>query len=377
MLFPARAGMIPRWGWLGQPLSSVPRTRGDDPAAEVNAQINRQVETLPFLPTDQVMKLKRWVRDSHIRRSDTLVEAVRDCDSSFMNTPLADITRQCCSAFLRNSVEHQGESEASIRRVIDDNLPTLDESIPDLKSARARLLQVSHCSLATPDAKREGELVKWFRDNWDYDGKTKRKVYDGNGPVHYDRRAMMNSPIFEVRNSNMSSEAQEYATGNHQTPERLFHATTYAATAGILGKTGGWKVDGSTSRIGEALGHGAYFGRKGGKSAPYCGDCGYAYMKPKGQTENNANGIYIMADVIKGTWRDYREDDSSRFNDYEIVIRNNKCINPRYIVDISARALGVNLKQDADGSYSDFNGKKAKWDSNGMILPTTTKKKGK
>lgn len=45
----------------------------------------------------------------------------------------------------------------------------------------------------------------------------------------------------------------------------LYHACSYAATAGILGKTGGWFMGNEFTKTAKSLGNGAYFGFKDGK----------------------------------------------------------------------------------------------------------------
>ena len=106
----------------------------------------------------------------------------------------------------------------------------------------------------------------------------------------------------------------------------------------------------------QALGPGAYFGRKGGKSSVYCGEGqgGYHNLYADGDQGDRANGCYILTSLIQGEPNDSTV--SNSFREYEIVVRNNSCLLPHHFVDISCRALGVNVKRDAAGNYMDKDG---------------------
>ena len=132
----------------------------------------------------------------------------------------------------------------------------------------------------------------------------------------------------------------------------LYHACSYAGAAGILGKTGGWFMGNQYTKTAKALGNGAYFGFKGGKSSVYCGEGsgGYHNTSSTGAIDDNANGCYILASVMRGKQGD-SQSDNGRFRDYEIAVKNNKCIKPHHFVDISARSLGINVTRDSQGNY--------------------------
>lgn len=243
----------------------------------------------------------------------------------------------------------------------------------NIKRLREKAFKSVHCSVATEDEDTSTKMRKEFLDNWDYkdgektpDGFTKNKMYSGsNSWKGYDRRALFNSRFFKVNNSNMHEGYAEYKkkletdypNTKRATDElELYHACSYASTAGILGKTGGWFMGNEYTKTAKALGEGAYFGYKGAKSSVYCGEGkdGYHNTSTTGMVGDNANGCYIMATVMRGVPFKDSKSDRGTFRDYELVVKNNKCILPHHFVDISARCLGVNVKRDSAGNYLDM-----------------------
>lgn len=150
----------------------------------------------------------------------------------------------------------------------------------------------------------------------------------------------------------------------------LFSAMSYSACAGILGATGGWEMKGKLTKVGTAMGNGAYFGYRGGKSVPYCGEKsgGYAGTNSSGSQGDNANGCYILANVIRGDAKDSTSD-HGRFHDFELCAHTNKIIKPHHFVDISVRTMGVNATRDKDGNYmASEDSSKITHDKNGVSL---------
>lgn len=246
------------------------------------------------------------------------------------------------------------------------------EKLLSIKKLREKAFKSVHCSVATEDEDTSLKMRKEFLDNWDYkdgektpDGYVKNKMYSGsNSWKGYDRRALFNSRFFKVNNSNMHEGYSEYKkkletdypnTKGATDELELYHACSYASTAGILGKTGGWFMGNEYTKTAKALGAGAYFGYKGAKSSVYCGEGanGYHNTSSTGSVGDNANGCYIMATVMKGVPFKDSKTDRGTFRDYELVVKNNKCILPHHFVDISARCLGVNVKRDSAGNYLD------------------------
>lgn len=240
-----------------------------------------------------------------------------------------------------------------------------------LRKLREECYKKCHCTVSVEDEATSLQMRKDFMKNWDYNNHTPEitpdgisvtgKRFDGHGPVSHDRRALFNSRFFRVNNGNMEEAFDEYVkTASDNNPMELYHAGGYSSVGGILGVSGGW-LSGSqaakvTNRSGQALGPGAYFGWKGGKSWVYCGDDSYSMQNSYGAVGDNGNGCYILCTCIKGNPGDSRSD-HGRFNDFEIAISNMKCIKPHHFVDISARSLNINVQRDANGNYLDSTGK--------------------
>ena len=117
-------------------------------------------------------------------------------------------------------------------------------------------------------------------------------------------------------------------------------------------------MEGKATKVSTALGPGAYFGYKAGKSIPYCGEGsgGYHFQNKSGAAGDNSNGCYILANVIRGISRLDSKTDEGSFRDWEICVKNNKCIYPHHFVDVSARAIGRSVNRDAQGNYVDLQG---------------------
>lgn len=245
-----------------------------------------------------------------------------------------------------------------------------------LKELRQKAFDAVHCTISTESESESEKLRKEFLDDWDYkDGVPQKtpdniphstRIYSGKSSFKgKDRRALFNSRFFKVNNSNMEENFDNYrkklesdGLPSESKVLNLYHACSYAATAGILGKTGGWFMGNEFTKTAKALGNGAYFGFKGGKSAVYCGEGsgGYHNLNTSGSVGDNANGCYIMASVMRGKNNKDSVSDHGRFKDYELVVKNNDCIKPNYFVDISSRALGVNIKKDSNGNYVSLDG---------------------
>ncbi len=237
--------------------------------------------------------------------------------------------------------------------------PKTKKAVSALKALRQELLKSTNCTISVEDESTSLQMRKDFMKNWDYDGKTHPKMYSGsNSHAGADRRALFNSRFFKVNNSSFTQAFEEHKAKTGQTPAEHYHATSYASTAGILGVSGGWHIGKAAYvKTAQALGAGAYFGRKGGKSSVYCGEGsgGYHDLYSTGAVGDNANGCYILTSLIEGEPSDSTVCNS--FREYEIVVRNNACLNPHHFVDISCRNLGVNVQRDAQGNYVDSNGR--------------------
>ena len=251
-----------------------------------------------------------------------------------------------------------------------------DTSSIHLKELRLKAFDAIHCTISTESESESEKLRKEFLDDWDYKDGVPQKTPDGiihttrvysgkNSFKGKDRRALFNSRFFKVNNSNMEENFNDYqkklkSDGSPSESEvlNLYHACSYAATAGILGKVGGWFMGNEFTKTAKALGTGAYFGFKGGKSAVYCGEGtgGYHNLEVSGSSGDNANGCYIMASVMRGKNNKDSKSDHGQFKDYELVVKNNACIKPNYFVDISSRALGVNVNRDSNGNYVSLDG---------------------
>lgn len=263
----------------------------------------------------------------------------------------------------------------------------------ELKSARAALLAAAKCSLATePEDVCKAMRKKFAGEDFDY--KKGERTPDGEqmlGPIHslpvgsnkmvsgstYNQVPLFNSPFFKVNNSlqeeNFHKKHEELESSGVPTesykPLELFQGTSYWSAASIFGQSGGFYMGNEAKKAGKMLGPGAYFGYKAGKSSVYAGDVPYdniSYHGGKNPPEGHADGVIIMADVMRGgnfvkvqkaiTDPKYSSISTDSTRDWEMAVRDNALIRPHHFVDVSCRAYGTNVKRDSDGNYIDDKG---------------------
>lgn len=390
------------WGGFGSPVYTVD---------ELNSQIDKQMKTTPTVSSqyldnltaffnakgnydpDEVAKItQKYGLGSVVGKSDSLTL------DDYVSDPMKDILFQASKNLLSNIPKMDTPKlDSLVAKNLDyvpydftaATQPTLSSlsakpnksttvSKTELKQAREAAFKAIHCSISTEDEATSLQMRKDFLKNWDYQDGGSEKDPDGNvhtnrvysGPKSYhgtDRRALFNSRFFKVNNSNMQENFDAYSTelsndtslsSSASKKMELLHACSYASTAGILGVTGGWFMGNQYTKVAKALGCGAYFGYKGGKSSVYCdeGSGGYHNIYASGSKGDNANGCYILATVMRGKPGESKSD-AGGYRDFEICVKNNKCIFPHHFVDISARSLGVNVTRDAQGNYLDSTGK--------------------
>lgn len=374
---------------------------------ELNAQIDNQMKITPTVSPEYIRSLTEYYNaqcgyDADKVALTTRVEGLGSVGQGgqlslkdYVQNPLKDILFAASKNLLANIPKmNSPKLDVAIAKKLDyipydftaTTQPTLSslsgksgKSSPvdktELRQVREAALKAINCSIAVEDEATSLQMRKDFLKNWDYQDGGSEKDPDGTVHTHriysgahshqgHDRRALFNSRFFKVNNSNMQDDFEKYATelsadtslsSSSYEKLHLYHACSYAATAGILGVTGGWFMGNQYTKAGKALGNGAYFGYKGGKSSVYCGDAGYANLSRLGAQGDGANGCFILADVMRGRPGDSRSDGGA-FRDWEMVVRTNKCILPHHFVDISARSLGVNVTRDTEGNYLDETG---------------------
>lgn len=362
---------------------------------ELNAQIQTQMESMPQFSTDYLSKVSDFY-NAKSNYQDAAAEAKKDTFGKvginledYTDEPIKDVLFQTMNGFAQfiPSMSARGKdkladlmakrmdyvpfdySSPTQKKLSDLNPKKSNQSAPktDLRKLREDLLKAANCTVAVEDEDTSLQMRKQFLQDWDYsDGhaitdpsgrQVQGRKYSGPNSFNgRDRRALFNSRFFRVKNSNMEQPFQDYKTeltDSEKKEYELFHGCSYASTAGIIGKTGGWFMGNQYTKVAKALGNGAYFGFRGGKSSVYCGEGsgGYANLDPNGAQGDRANGCYILATVMKGKPADHNE--SGGFRDWEMAVKNNKCILPHHFVDISCRSLDVNVKRDSQGYYVD------------------------
>lgn len=246
-----------------------------------------------------------------------------------------------------------------------------------LKQLRQELVSKTNCTISVEDEATSLQMRKDFLKNWDYDGVSHHKLYDGSGYAGADRRALFNSRFFKVKNSSFEKGFEKAKQTTGCQPMEVFHATSRASTAGIIGASGKFRF-GLTS-CAKAFGNGAYFGKKGGKSAVYCTEYKKSYsgidygknrtayadgvtMDGQKYAEKYSNGCYVLCNILTPDNDNKVKvvDSGSRVREWEAVIANNDYILPHHFVDVSVRSLtndyGGNVSRDSNGNYVDSNG---------------------
>ena len=354
---------------------------------DTNESAKKFLDTLPTYSVDDLQKMRSYFSNGYNPKTGVSLSSenssVLDLAS---DNPLKRIVYDYTKCLATNSKDLLNKkSKDKVDKLWDkvfqlsplsDKPSKGTETTKDLKTLRQQAFDAVHCTISTESESESEKLRKEFLDDWDYkdgvpqktpDGITQSaKIYSGKNSFQgKDRRALFNSRFFKVNNSNMEEDFDKYqkklkSDGSPKESEvlNLYHACSYGSTAGILGRTGGWFMGNEFTKTAKAMGAGAYFGFKGGKSAVYCGEGknGYHNLATTGSIGDNANGCYIMASVMRGKNNKDSVSDHGQFRDYELVVKNNACIKPNYFVDVSSRAVGVNVKRDSNGNYVSLDG---------------------
>lgn len=286
-----------------------------------------------------------------------------------------------------------------------------------VKSAREALLKAAKCSLATESEENCKKMrEKYTGEYWDY--KPGEVTKDGTkmpNAVHslppnvntpavgntYNTIPLFNSPFFKINNSlqhdNFVAKQEELKAAGKSamcwTSERAFQGTSYWSSASILGQDGAFFMGDEVNKTGKMLGNGAYFGWKLGKTAPYSGNASYA-CRPGNKvssltsSKDESNGVSLIVDIMRGgrpstmgkaaarnkfltslsidANPDY-DKDGVGVRDGEIAVKDNALIDPQYMVDVSMRTIGFNIRRCPEG-YRDVATGKLLYDSTGCSV---------
>ena len=367
-------------------------------ADELNKVVAHQLDVVPIMSMNYVEGFKN-TSGAYLMNMETALSSSKITQATLVQSPLKDVIFSLMKNLYQNvpKMDTDKLDETLARRMnyrpydFNSSMQLGFKEKPkktneSLKQVREKTLKAIHCSIMAEDEKTSEAMRKDFLDRWDYDNSGTQKCPDGiarrttytrgNNFKNAERRALFNSRFFRVKNSNMEEDYDKYKadlTKNSQggtADMDLFSAMSYSACAGILGASGGWDMKGKLTKVATALGNGAYFGYRGGKSVPYCGEKqgGYAGTSFSGRQGDNANGCYILANVMRGDVGDSTSD-HGRFRDFEICAHTNKIIKPHHFVDISVRTMDVNATRDKDGNYmASEDSNKITHDKNGVSL---------
>ena len=267
-----------------------------------------------------------------------------------------------------------------------------------LKSARQKLFDKAACSVRTMPKKLSDKIQhELTHEKFDYeDGEKTTGGFEVHRKAFNTRKVLFNTPVFEIRNTiqweKRYSESKQKMIDNGADPSAYkdiegYHGCPYWSMVNIIGRNQGWFMGESQGRSGTMLGGGGYFGTKFGKCWVYVGDEPYACIDP-GSLEGNdkSNGMYIVADIMLGDntlkvggsgykyhnspgskgdmeytsvsmdmGTPYPWNPSKKLNDYEVAIKRNENIRPKYFMDTSCRKIYENMAIDKDGNIYEWN----------------------
>ena len=284
--------------------------------------------------------------------------------------------------------------EDEIKKITDQQDKKTQEEEGELKAYRQKLFEKATCTVHALPPKESDDFQKDLIENR-FDYKPGEKSPDGatyKDKVHKGRRIFFNTPIFHVRNTKTwegrYNKSKQSMINHKAKPEayediNMFHGTKKWCLGGIIGRDQGWYMGREAESAGKMLGAGAYFGYKLGKSTVYAGDDIYSNLEygTFEDNDNRANGVIIMAKVMRGTKHSIRRDIGSyhrthpagsdsdmaftslatnpevapNMNDHEMVIKRNENICVEYFVDVSCRHIYKNIAIDEDGNYYENN----------------------
>lgn len=349
-------------------------------AKDINSAVEEQLSTFPTISDTTVLDCKQYTH------SDTsgkyLVPARSLSMGELYDMPICSVISNTMQYIASRG--SSGSASQKVSKVFIKPIDTKPKSTADNDMLRLRkdALKKVHCSISTEDAATSQKMREEMVSQFDFDGeKMNHHLYHNSSE---DRRLLFNSSFFKINNSTMENDfkkrADELAPQGIK-PEEMVHGTGYGNAVGILGRSGGWMLNGKNQTSGAMLGNGAYFGRSVGKSIVYVSstDNSYSCLRHDGNQGDNANGIIIQASVLRDPGH-YREDGPGSSNSsyhgikaYEAVINSNNDILPHHIVAVSGRDLKAgNVTRDSKGNYVDPDTGQVLWDRSGMRVDNKT-----
>lgn len=350
-------------------------------ANDINSAVAEQLSTLPTISDTTVLDCRQYSSDDKSGLSSTPVRSLSM--GEVYDMPICSVvsdTMQYIASRGSSSSAQKKIANAFVKPTAPKASNTSDD---DMLRLRKDALKKVHCSISTEDAATSQKMREDMVSQFDFDGeKMDHHLYHNSSE---DRRLLFNSSFFRINNSTMEDEfkkrADELAPQGIK-PEEMVHGTGYGNAVGILGRSGGWMLNGKNQTSGAMLGNGAYFGRSVGKSIVYVSstDDSYSCLRHNGNQGDNANGIIIQASVLRDPGH-YSEDGPGSANSsyhgikaYEAVINSNRDILPHHIVAVSGRDLKAgNVTRDSKGNYVDPDTGQAIWDKTGMRIEQGTK----
>ena len=240
-----------------------------------------------------------------------------------------------------------------------------------LLDLRKKLFDKANCSLRTMSDSEQKDLLHQVKMDFDYVDNGKRVPIGQR--AYANRTLVFHGHTYEVNNSNNQEKLKEEAQKLNETPQLMYHGTSYSAATSIVGVEGEFRISGkdADSRSGTMLGNGIYSAKLVGKTLPYIGNNTYSYDSYDQSTEYSpgdaCDGILLVCEGVLG--KSYHSSTStydaryhndgtydsisagagasmggSTLKEFERVVTRKSMIAPKYIVDCGARKYDRSIK---------------------------------
>lgn len=394
-------------------------------ADQLSSKIKNQLSQVPIISSDYQNKLKSYYSAT---TKNPVVDSFKSgwgySSEVYLDSPLKDFMYRLAenvSSHVPHTVKKPTYSKLTAKRLnyvpfdfsITGKQPTLSKEKPiprpnsqELKAARMELLAAATCSLQTTSEQETREMWKTMREK-DFDYKLGEKTLGGMEmrPVHaihdktgkrittqgyddytltHNRTLLLNAPFFKVNNSTFHEKfvarkkkiIESKLNSECSDTLNLYTGTSYWSAANIL-REGKFYINAEVQKVGSMLGSGVYVSDKVGKNSPYIGNVAYSSEKDMDLSKEQADGILMMVDVMKGERfidhaypsdvqsklpktflaRDATDPDTyiklrKGLRDWEGCVKENDLIDPQYLVDLSSREYTTNVNYDDSGYHN-------------------------
>lgn len=360
----------------------------------------KQLDEMPVIPLQEYIEVRKeidekgktgcnsytsYYNDDHSRAASLSVECLGLDDTMSVGYKILQGQLDTAAKFLPQIKTTRVKTNEDVINYVHKNLGITQlwtpntETDPVKKSAqkllhlRENLFNKANCSIRTMSKSEQETLLHQVKMDFDYvDDNGKRVSIDKR--AYADRTLVFHGNTYEINNSNNQEALKKEAKKLNETPQLMYHGTSYSAATSIVGVEGKFRVTGldATSRSGDMLGKGIYSAKLVGKTLPYIGNNPYSYssynQKDEYSPDDYCDGILLVCEGVLGktyhsttsTYDAKAHNDGtydsisvgagasmggmSTLKEFERVVTRRSMISPKYLVDCGARKYDRSIR---------------------------------